>query len=132
MTVQKTPVSLIQVLDAEGKVSNYEIEYLKVYVGDDPDIARNFVSTRDREEVSAEAFAQFRSGVDTASAASVQALSAQVEAQRIENASLHDRLASEAAAHEAIAEQLRQNGLALEAQKAALLQRISEARKLLS
>lgn len=89
MSTQKVPVSLIQVLDAEGKVTNYEIEYIITYVGDDPNIARNFKPSRDREEVTADEFAAIEATSSTTLTKEVRALSDQIAAMQEQERQLH-------------------------------------------
>lgn len=72
MDVKKTPVALIQVLDSEGKVTNFEVEYSPVYVGGNPDIARSFQTTHFREEVTAEVFAAFEAASGTEQAVEIK------------------------------------------------------------
>lgn len=78
MSVNKTARALIKVLDAAGKVSNYEIEFMKTYVGDDPDIAKGFIPQHVREEVTAEVFESYDADAGIASAESARALDAEL------------------------------------------------------
>ena len=104
MTVRKTPRALIQVLDSEGKVTGFEIEFTKTYVGDDPDIIKSFQNGMVRDEVSAEEFAKYQSDSDgglTREAhrlnARVSAMQEQVKAVEAESAALAEQFNKEAA-----------------------------------
>lgn len=124
MSVSKLPAALIQVLDAEGKVSNYEIEYTVTYAGDDPDIARQFKPGRVREEVSAEVF-RAAAGIAEESAAE------QCKLREQTISALKEQIASAEKAHEAIAEQLRTDNLKLESAVATLKQKVETAQRAL-
>lgn len=56
MTIRKVPIALIQVLDSESKVTNLEVEYIRTYIGDDPELAKVVPQAHVREEVTAEEF----------------------------------------------------------------------------
>lgn len=89
MSVQKTPAALVQVLDSEGKVTNYEVEFNVVYVGEDFDIIRSFTPGRRRESVTAEEFAAIAAASDVTLTAEVQRLSERIaevldDKQRVE------------------------------------------------
>lgn len=91
MSTNKTAVELIQVLDAEGKVTNYEVEYLVVYTGNDPDIARSFKPSRTRESVTADEFNAFEAASGVAVAAALQDLNDKNAALQDLNAELVNR-----------------------------------------
>lgn len=89
MSVQKTPAALVQVLDSEGKVTNYEVEFNVVYVGEDFDIIRSFTPGRRRESVTAEEFAAIAAASDVTLTAEVKRLSERIaevldDKQRVE------------------------------------------------
>lgn len=80
MSIQKTPVALIQTLDSEQKVTNYEVEFIRSYVGDDPEMSKAFQQTRVREEVSVEEFETYAANAVLAGDNACAALDAEVAA----------------------------------------------------
>lgn len=84
MSVVKTPRAFILIPDSEGKITNYEIEFMPKYTGTDADIAKSFNSAPVREEVSAEVFESFVKSATTAGTKAVAELSAALETKRID------------------------------------------------
>ena len=79
MPVVKTARAILDILDAEGKITGHEIEYHYTFSlgeGEDPALARMFSPKVGREEVSPETVAAMRKESDNALTATVQMLNA--------------------------------------------------------